>query len=149
MNSTLPCAFYFSVNCGGGSRNADTSFQEVGGIGPQIETESVTEGGENRFTHNLPKAVKHPRLSLKRGIAASDSDLVKWCQRVLEGGLSQRIDLRLVQVSLLDADGNPLRRWSFDSAYPVQWEIESFNSTKNELALEKIEICYAFSKREL
>jgi phage tail-like protein len=149
MSSYPPCSFYFKVSCGGSSRSADTSFQEVGGIGPQIETEAVTEGGENRFVHNLPKAVKHPRLTLKRGIAGGNSDLVKWCQRVLEGGFVERIELRLLQVSLLDANGNPLRRWSFDSAYPVQWEIESFHSTKNEVALEKIEMCYAFSKRVL
>jgi phage tail-like protein len=148
MSGYPPSAFYFQVSCGG-SCDADTSFQEVSGIGPQIETEAVVEGGENRFVHNLPKAVKHPRLMLKRGVADGKSDLVQWCRSVLEGGFIERIKPRLLEVSLLDEDGKPLRRWSFDSAYPVQWEVEPFNSTKNEVALEKIELCYAFSKRVL
>ena len=30
----------------------------------------MVEGGENRFVHQLPKAVKHPNLALKRGLAS-------------------------------------------------------------------------------
>jgi hypothetical protein len=58
-------AFYFKVITGL-RLGADTSFQEVRGIGSEIETEEVVEGGENRFVHRLPKAVKHPQLELKR-----------------------------------------------------------------------------------
>ena len=109
----------------------------------------MAEGGENRFVHQLPKAMKNPRLTLKRGVAALDSQLVAWCRNVLEGGLVRPIVPKLLHVFLLDANGAPLRAWSFANAYPVRWEVESFNSTKNELALEKIELSYAYSKREV
>lgn len=144
----LPVAFQFAVSFGASPQDVDASFQEVAGIAPEMETEAVAEGGENRFVHQLPKAVKHPRLVLKRGIAAIDSPLVTWCREVLEGGLDQTITTRLLQVALLDGEGQPLRSWSFDNAYPVKWDIEAFNATKNEVALEKIELSYAFSKRE-
>ncbi len=48
----------------------DAAFQEVGGLEAEIEVETVVEGGENRFVHRLPKPVKHPNLSLKRGLAS-------------------------------------------------------------------------------
>jgi phage tail-like protein len=144
-----PAAFHFTVTFGTNPQDADGSFQEVSGIAPEMETESVPEGGENRFVHTLPKAVKSARLVLKRGIAALDSRLVMWCQSVLEGGLARPVFPKLLHVFLLDEKGQPLRAWSFANAYPVKWEVEPFNATKNEVAVEKIELSYAYSKREV
>ena len=142
-----PSAFYFRVSFTAGSRNVDAAFREVGGIGPEMETETVAEGGENRFVHTLPKSMKHPRLVLKRGIAVLDSPLVQWCKNVLEGGLVELIKPQQLLVVLMDETGQPLRSWNIQNAYPVRWEVEPFQSTKNEVALEKIELCYAYSKR--
>lgn len=142
-----PPAFYFSVSFGGASRDADGSFQEVSGIGAELETETVVEGGENRFQYQLPKAVKHPRLVLKRGVASLGSRLVTWCRDVLEGDLMLPLKLRTVHVHLLDEKGEPLRSWSFENAYPVKWDVEPFQSNKSEVALEKIELAYLVSKR--
>ncbi|MCB1986271.1 MAG: phage tail protein, partial [Nitrosomonas sp.] len=57
------------------------------------------------------------------------------------------IEPKAVRVFLMNEDKNPIRGWLFDSAYPVKWEIESFGSTKNEVAIEKIVLSYNFSKR--
>jgi phage tail-like protein len=140
-----PAAFSFKVIFGDGS---DTSFQEVSGIGPEIETEDVVEGGENRYVHHLPKAIKTPKLVLKRGVAMVDAPLVQWCKRVLEGDFSQPFEPAQVDVRLLNENGDPLATWSFADAYPVHWEVESFSATKNEVAIEKIELRYTMSKRE-
>ena len=51
-------AFCFKVAFAG-STEVDQAFQEVRGIGADLETEEVAEGGENRFTHRLPKTIKH------------------------------------------------------------------------------------------
>lgn len=142
-----PAAFHFSVTFGSNPKDADAAFREVSGIGPEVETETVNEGGQNGFVHVLPKAIKHPRLVLKRGIAASDSRLMKWCQAVLEGGFVKPIEPLLVHVFLLDQEGDPLRCWSVENAWPVKWEVDGFQSTRNEVAMEKIELAYARSNR--
>lgn len=142
-----PAAFHFTVTFGTETRDADCSFQEVSGIGAEMETESVVEGGENRFVHQLPKTVKHPRLMLKRGVAPFSSRLVTWCREVLEGDLSQPLKPRTLHVHLLDEKGEPLRGWSFENTYPVKWDVEPFQSNRNEVALEKIELAYLLSKR--
>lgn len=142
-----PPAFYFKVRFKGS--DMDTSFQEVTGIGPEIETENVVEGGENRFVHQLPKAVKHPKLVLKRGIAEMNSPLVGWCISILEGDFSAPIEPKELEVMLLNENGDPLRAWYFANAYPVHWEFDSFNSTKNEVAIETIELSYNYSNRRL
>lgn len=143
-----PPAFYFSVSISKAG-DADAAFQEVSGIGSQIETESYAEGGENRFTYQLPKAVTHPKLVLKRGIANNTSSLFKWCKSVLEGGFNQPIATKSIYVILLNAEAQPARKWSFANAYPVNWEVENFNATKNEVAIEKIELAYTYSQRFL
>lgn len=147
-NANPPAAFHFAVSFDSAPRDADCWFSEVSGIAAELELESVVEGGESRFMHPLPTSVKHQRLVLKRGVAPFDSRLVSWCREVLEGGLGQPIKTQLLRVSLLDETGQPLRTWSFANAFPVKWEIETFNATKNEVAMDKLEISYLSSKRE-
>lgn len=148
VNTFLPPAFYFSVSFDGANSGDDTSFQEVSGIGPELETEDYVEGGENRYVYRLPKPVKHPLLVLKRAIADMRSPLVQWCRSILEGDLSNPIQPRLLNVNLLNAEANPIRSWYFANAYPVKWEIDNFNSTKNDIAIETITLSYLYSKRE-
>jgi phage tail-like protein len=141
-----PPAFYFKVEVEGAS-GVDTSFQEVSGITSQVETEPYVEGGENGFVHSLPKGVKHPNLVLKRGIGDEASPLVKWCRTVFEGGMSASIVTKELRVKLLNEDGDPLDSWSFANAYPVKWAIDAFNSTKNQVAIETIELSYTYLSR--
>ncbi len=140
-------AFYFKVVFAATSDNADTSFQEVSGIGSEMETEDLAEGGENRFVHRLPKSIKHPKLVLKRGVASKDSPLIAWCEEVLEGSFIEQVKPMTLEVSLMDEEGEPTRVWSFANAFPVNWEVEGFNSTKNEIAIEKIELSYNYFDR--
>ena len=142
-----PSAFYFKVVIGA-NLLGDTAFQEVSGIGSEIETEDVVEGGENRYVHRLPTKVKHPNLVLKRGIAKSTSPLVIWCRGVLEADFTAPIVPKPILVFLLNENGTPMRSWSFANAYPVHWEVDSFNSTKNDIAIETIEFSYTYSIRE-
>lgn len=149
----LSPAFYFRVDFL--SRSApfdsasppDNSFMEVSGISSEMETDPYNEGGENRFTYQLPKGTKFQKLSLKRGIADMDSPLVTWCRDILEGGYIDTITPMDLSVSLLNENGDPVRSWTFVNAYPVKWEVEGFNSTKNELAIEKIDLNYNYSNR--
>ncbi len=142
-----PSAFYFKVVFGNSANSPDASFQDVSGITSEITTDDVVEGGENRFVHKLPRGVKHSNLELKRGIAPSTSPLVSWCQSVFEGGFTLAIQPQTIRVYLLNEKAQPLRGWVFVNAYPVKWEVESFNSTKNEVAIEKIAFSYSYSKR--
>ncbi|GMQ48614.1 phage tail protein [Vibrio sp. 10N] len=137
-------AFYFSVVID--SNDDDSAFQEVSGIETQVETEEYREGGNN-LTYHLPKAIKSSNLTLKRGIADSSSALIQWCQEILDAQLSSAITTKTVSVRLLDETGSPCRVWELYNAYPVKWRVEGFNSTKNEVAIEEIEICYSRSSR--
>ncbi|ALT76859.1 MAG: phage tail protein [Burkholderiaceae bacterium] len=143
----LPVAFAFKVEFFGlpeAGSAVQSSFQEVSGLEQSLETEDVAEGGENRFIHQLPAAPKARRLKLKRGLIDRQSPFVKWCRKVLEGGLNEPIKLASVKVQLINAAGDPLLVWWCRNAYPVRWDIDPFNSTSNEAAIEQIELAYQY-----
>lgn len=149
LDNYPPVAFYFKVAfLGLKPKDSDTSFQDVSGIGSEMKTEDYAEGGENRFVHRLPKSVEYKKLVLKRGMATKNSELVKWCSTVLEGGFSKPIKPMSVQVSLMNGAGKIIRSWQFNNAYPVKWEADGFNSTKNDVAIETIELSYNNFSRE-
>jgi phage tail-like protein len=83
-----PTAFHFVLRVGSGLTPA--VFQEVSGISAEMEPESVNEGGDNRFVHQLPKAVKHTRLTLKRGSVAVDSELVHGARKCSKAASRQQ-----------------------------------------------------------
>ncbi|HEX7817328.1 phage tail protein [Dyella sp.] len=145
----FPVAFQFTVSLGAVPTGIDSSFQEVSGLEQTMDVEELREGGENRFVHQLPKGVQQKKLMLKRGVTALSSPLIAWCKATLEGGLTMPIVLMPLTISLLDGSGLPVRIWLYNNAYPVRWDIDAFNSTKNEVAVETIELAYQYAQRML
>lgn len=140
-----PVAFYFYVVIGG-NLILDNSFMEVSGITTDVETEDVVEGG-NQYVLKLPTKIKHANLVLKRGSAAKDGSLVKWCKDSVETDFYRLMQTKKVSVYLMNAMHIPIQGWDFFNAYPVKWEFEPFNSMENKIAIEKIELSYLYSKR--
>ncbi|MEV4312486.1 phage tail protein [Actinocrispum sp. NPDC049592] len=120
------------------------SFIEVSGLSVQIETEEVVEGGNNGFTHKLPKAMKWPNLVLKRGITDSDA-LFEWFAKCSGEGLDSagsKLERRHGSVQLLDSQGKTIRRWNFTDAFPVKWSGPKLAATGRDLATEELEVCH-------
>lgn len=138
----LPVAFHFKVVVGD-SEASETSFQEVSGLSSEMETENVREGGENTFTWELPKGIKHSTLELKRGLLCPSSMLYSWCFDTLDGSFAKPIRTLPIQVILLDSVGAPLSTWFFTNAYPVKWSISELNSTKNDIVVESISLRFS------
>ena len=70
-----PWGFYYKVELGISRNKNDVRFQTVSGLSVEYDMEEYKEGGENRFVHQLPKAVKNSKLTLKRGVAGLESPL--------------------------------------------------------------------------
>src|SRR5688572_1222917 len=77
--------FHFKVEFGDGVNAFDMRFQSVSGLDSTLDTETIKEGGENRFEHVIPVRRKFGPLILKRGIMlVAESDLTKWLKRVFD-----------------------------------------------------------------
>ena len=136
-----PVGFHFSVEFTGLSTGEkDHQFQSVSGLTVDIETEEITEGGENRFKHKIPVRTKYPNLVLKRGLLV-DSKVVDWCKDAVEDFNFKPIDLI---VKLLNEKHEPLLSWNFVHAYPIKWSIADFNAEESKVVIETIELVYNY-----
>lgn len=148
-----PPGFHFSVAVAGSgsslqsSSAVDGSFQEVSGLDATIETETVVEGGENRYVHKLPGATRYPNLVLRRGYVTQPSFLSEWAAQTVGSTLNLPILTQTLVVTLLGADRAPLVAWNVAQAWPVRWVTGPFDSLKNEYLTEVLEFSYAYVTR--
>jgi len=144
-----PPGFFFTVAVAGSGTAlqlmsaTDGSFQEISGIEARIEIETVSEGGENRFVHQLPKGTKSPNLVLRRGYVTQPSFLSEWAAQTVGATLNEPVLTQTLLVMLLGADRIPLVSWNFDRAWPVRWVTGPFDSLKNAVLTEVLEFSYA------
>lgn len=140
-----PPAFFFVVYVDGFP--TDTSFQEVSGLQVEIETETVTEGGQNRYVHRLPTRTKYSNLVLKRGVVTIPSPFGSWLDDAVSKGPVRKVKARTIVLQLLDQTLIPLVSWKVFGAYPLRWEHSQLNSQANEVLTETVELSYQFFQR--
>lgn len=133
-----PVGFHFKVEFLGLGNDNDVRFQSVSGLSVEFETETLKEGGENRFEHKLPVRAKYPDLSLKRGML-TESAVIDWCLEALQHRKIRPADL---QISLLNEQHEALRLWTVSRAWPRKWTVSDFNAQENALVIETLELCY-------
>ena len=133
-----PLGFHFKVEFA--NLPGEFEFQSVSGLNVELETEEISEGGENRFKHKLPVRTKFPNLVLKRGLLV-DSDLIKWCREAVE---DFNISPTNITIKLLNEKHEPLMTWNVVHAYPIKWAVADFNAEESKLVLETIELVYNY-----
>ena len=112
----------------------DSRFMEVSGLDVEMEMESFTEGGQNRFTWQLPKRARYSDITLKRG-KFTGSPLVAWCKDAMENFSFLPVN---ITISLLNEKHEPVQSWFVVNAIPKKWSISSFNAEENSIAIESI-----------
>ncbi len=133
-----PSVFFFSVQFGFG--DTDNRFQEVSGLTVEMETEAIKEGGENRFTHNLPVRSKYTNLSLKRGLI-KDSKIIDWCKKAFDQFIFEPRD---IVIMLRNSKGENLATWNVTGVYPIKWSVSNLDAMKSELVIETLVLSYKF-----
>ncbi len=121
----------------------DMAFQSVSGLSVTIETESYTEGGENRFVHEIPKGLKFSTLTLKRGLKSVPSLLTKWIEDVYEKFQFKPLDLIII---LMDENHLPVQSWNVVGAYPLKFEIGELNAETPGIVIQTLELKYKYFK---
>ena len=135
---TFATAFRFRATFEFSTDSADTRFQSVSGLSVDYETEPLKEGGENRFTHQLPVRTTYADVTLKRALAV-EGPLVDWCENAFR---NFRFDPATVTIQLLDPAGEPLRSWVLSHAWPKKWQLSDLNAENNALAIESLTLSY-------
>jgi len=142
MSQYPPVGFSFWVSFGIGDHPVDIAFQDVAGIGMELQTEDVVEGGENMFTQKLPTRANYTPLVLKRGLAVK-SPVTEWIRDSIE---NLSIKPLTIIVALLNENKEPLIAYRFINAYPLKWSISNFNAETSSVVIETLELYYQYFK---
>ena len=142
MSSYQTVNFHFAVhfNFEPGETN-DVRFQSVTGLDSTLETETIKEGGENRFEHVIPVRRKYGPLTLKRGLLKpGDSKLTDWLKEAFDN--EKVVPIRSLVISLLDPDHKDILHWTLSNVWPRSWKIGDLNAERGEVLIETLELNY-------
>jgi len=129
--------FLFGFKITSGPLQMDSSqgtafFRQISGLKSETEVQDFNEGGNTAFTRKLVGGRKWPNLVLKQGFTG-DIRLFKWKLA------PERVNGAIIQ---LGPDMKEVCRWEFVKGYPVKWEGPDLDASKNEIAIESIEIAH-------
>src|SRR3954469_7581655 len=93
----------------------DIRFQKVSGLSAEVETETISEGGQNLYVQKVPKGVRYNNLVLERGMVIGSPLNLEFnaAMSLFKFATSN------VLVTLLSETKVPLAAWLFMKAYPV------------------------------
>jgi phage tail-like protein len=141
MPTYPPVGFHFLITFELSPQIADdTRFQEVSGLDVDMEMESFTEGGQNRFTWQLPKRAQYSDITLKRGMFIG-SPVIKWCRDAFENFSFAPANLH---ISLLNEQHAPIMTWYVISAIPKKWSVSGLNAGESSIVVESITLSYRY-----
>lgn len=120
----------------------DVRFREVSGLSVSMLTESVKEGGENRFEHKLPTRSSYSDVTLKRGLF-NTALLTEWCRQAIENYDFKPVN---VLITLQDENHVPVFGWYLINAFPVKWEVTGLNAEQSQIAVETLVLSYNYFK---
>jgi phage tail-like protein len=136
-----PVGFHFKVEVLGIDRDEqDIRFTDVGGLGFELSTSEVAEGGQNRFVQKYPGGGKYQDLVLKRGMFP-DSKIIVWIKKCIE---NFDIEPKNIVVHLLNEEHEPLVTWNVVNAYPTKWSVSDLSASNNKVVVESIQFAYQY-----
>lgn len=117
---------------------AKAGFQEVSGLGAEVDVIEYREGGNNPgAVRKFPGLIKYSNVVLKRGFT-QDRSLWNWFKAVLDGNVQRASG----SVILLDSARNPVLRWNFREGWPCKWEGPCLNGQTSETAIETLVVAH-------
>src|SRR3546814_13297241 len=105
-----------------------------------MEMESIIEGGQNRFTWELPVRAKYSDLVLKRGMFIG-SGILMWCKNAFENFVFEPTN---ILVALLNDKHVPIKAWYIVNAIPKKWSVSTFDAEKSTVVVAIITLCYLY-----
>ena len=122
-------------------------FREVTGLDSETEVieHRVTGKGGNLVVHKVPGALKWSNIVLRRGIT-DDKKLHEWRDKIEKGQIES--NRKNGSVTLYAPDGKAVAKYTFKNAWPSKFKGPALDSSKNELAIEEMELAHEGLERQ-
>ncbi|OGO14515.1 MAG: phage tail protein [Chloroflexi bacterium RBG_16_48_7] len=128
----VTCQFHIEID-----GIAEAIFKECSGLEYETEVLSFEEGGVNDRVHKLPGRTKYSNLTLKKGMTQSP-ELWDWYSKVVKG----KIERKNMSVVLYETMKGEVKRWNFESAYPIKWSGPTLKADESAISIETLEIVH-------
>ncbi|WPV01745.1 phage tail protein [Mucilaginibacter sp. cycad4] len=116
----------------------DIRFQKVSGLRADMTMGSITEGGENLYTHRIPKRADYGNLILERGIVIKSSVQTSFNDVFTFFKFSPAS----VLVTVYNDQNKPATGWLFHKAFPVKWSFGDLDANASSVIIETMELAY-------
>jgi len=122
-------------------------FREVSGLDSETEVieHRVTGKGGNIVIHKVPGALKWSNIVLRRGIT-DDRKLHDWRQKIEQGQIEA--NRKNGSVTCYNPAGEPVAKYTFKNGWPCKWKGPGLDASKNEIAIEEIELAHEGLERQ-
>jgi len=114
------------------------AFQEVKGLGGELDVMDYAEGGANDTLRRLPVRHKWGRITLRRGITL-EPGLWDWYEAGLTQSPGARRDGTII---LLTPSGEAAVSWAFRGGLAAKWIGPDLGAMENAVAIEGLEIAH-------
>jgi len=119
------------------------NFTKISGLAASYEVETVKEGGENEFAHQLPGRVTYGNVTLTRPVDIASSSLPLWFSRaqneIRSGSSTPHYTISIVAFG---ANHWPLASWTLLDAYPVKYVGPAMKAGNAEVLEESVELTH-------
>ncbi len=120
----------------------DAAFAECTGLEMTMEPKSLTQGGDHtRQVHRIGP-VTYGRLTLRRGMT-QNTGLWAWFKAASLPGVNGAAN---GEIRMVNSDGTPALTFVLDDCLPVRLSGPSLNARTGEIAIEEIQLVYAYLK---
>lgn len=127
--------FHFQAEWGG----VRIGFTEISGLDVETEVIEFRTGDSKEYTKlTMPGLGKLSKITMKRGVFASDNDYYNWWNTVA----LNTVERRDVTVSLLNEKHEPVMVWKVKNAWPSKISSTDLKADGNEVAIESIELTH-------
>ena len=114
----------------------EVQFSEVSIPEAEITVVEYREGADKTSaTRKLPGRVRYGNVVLKRGVTG-DLALWEWFSAIASGDFQPRN----VAIVLLDAERQPVVRWTARDAWPTKYDPSDLRAKGNEVVIELLEL---------
>lgn len=116
-------------------------FREVTGLDSETEVieHRVTGKGGNLVVHKIPGALKWSNIVLRRGVS-DDKRLHDWRDQIEKGQIES--NRKNGTITLYDPKGTAVARYTFVKGWPAKIKGPTLDASKNEIAIEELEIAH-------
>ena len=127
-------AYHFTVEING--ENISYPFRSASGLKIETAVIEYQEGGSD-IIRKLAGPTRYANIRLTRAFTG-DRSLFDWYAGTKKPNPA-KVNGRII---MFDQQGMRIAAWDFTSGFPVKWEGPDFDASKNEVAVETIEIAH-------